>query len=66
MSRAFRRGIGFLAALVILTGCSSAMKQQYLRHLEVTIAPTSGDGEVLATVERTTMVDAGGPNNPRP
>ena len=37
--RAFRRGLGLLALLIVLGGCSSPTKQRYLRHLSVTLAP---------------------------
>ena len=43
--RAFRRGIGLLALLIVLCGCSSPTKQRYLRHLSVTLAPDRPDVE---------------------
>ncbi len=41
-----------LAAVVCLgSGCSSHAKQHYLRHLSLTIAPTSQDSELVAAFE---------------
>jgi hypothetical protein len=37
-----------LVAIALLSGCSSELKRNYLRHLEVTIAPTSSAETDLA------------------
>ena len=47
---AFRRGLGPLLLIAVvflgLAGCSTPVKQDYLRHLEVTIAPAQAGGEL--------------------
>ncbi len=48
-ARAFRRGVGLLVLLFVLSGCSSATKKNYLRHLSVTIAPSDRETETEAT-----------------
>ncbi len=48
-ARAFRRGVGLLALLVVLSGCSSATKRNYLRQLSLTIAPLERGAETVAT-----------------
>ena len=40
---AFRRGVCLLGLVAVLSGCSSAAKKQYLRHLTATIAPVFPD-----------------------
>ena len=42
---AFRRSLGLLALVAVLSGCSSVAKKQYLRHLSATIAPVLPDGD---------------------
>jgi PBP1b-binding outer membrane lipoprotein LpoB len=52
--RAFRRGLCLLALVAVLSGCSSAAKQHYLRHLEATVSPMQFDQEpVVVAVPKT-------------
>ena len=64
--RAFRRGLGLLALLIVLIGlggCSSPTKQRYLRHLSVTLAPNQPAIDTLAS-DRPAVVAAS--NRPTP
>jgi predicted component of type VI protein secretion system len=47
-SAASRRGLFLLALAVVLSGCTSATKKHYLKHLSTTIAPVSVDAEPMA------------------
>ena len=47
-SGASRRGLALLALVVVLSGCTSAAKKHYLKHLSTTIAPVSAEAEAMA------------------
>lgn len=47
-SAASRRGLALLALAVALSGCTSATKKHYLKHLSTTIAPVSAGAEPMA------------------
>ena len=49
---AFRRGLGLLVLAVLLGGCATATKRQYLRHLSVTIAPQRPSAPATAVAQR--------------
>jgi hypothetical protein len=46
-SAASRRGLVLLALAVVLSGCTSATKKRYLKHLSTTIAPVSAEAEPM-------------------
>jgi starvation-inducible outer membrane lipoprotein len=54
-SGASRRGLVLLAMVFVLSGCTSATKKHYLKHLSTTIAPVSAEAETMAAAR------AGGP-----
>jgi len=68
-SSAFRRGFILLACVAMLSGCSSAVKQRYIRHLSTTIAPTRRNVETVTVAARLPdpgVVLATPSNSPKP
>jgi len=58
-SAASRRGLVLLALVVVLSGCTSATKKHYLKHLSTSMAPVSAEAEPLAAAgERGSAVAA--------
>ncbi len=67
-SSAFRRGLILLACVVMLGGCSSVAKQNYLRHLSTTIPPSRRNVETITLTARTPdpgVVVVTSPNRPK-
>ncbi|MHC4210837.1 MAG: hypothetical protein ACYTE6_04135 [Planctomycetota bacterium] len=62
-SAASRRGLVLLALAVVLSGCTSATKKHYLKHLSTSIAPVSAESEtVVAANPGGSAVAAANPN----
>ena len=68
-SSAFRRGLILLACVAMLSGCSSVAKQNYIRHLSTTIAPSRRHIETVAVANRIPepgVVAVSASNSPKP
>jgi PBP1b-binding outer membrane lipoprotein LpoB len=64
-SGASRCGLALLA-LLMLSGCASATKKHYLKHLSTTIAPVTADAERVATANEGEAVVAAANPDERP